>query len=193
MVLMDEREKYENVWENMAWYRNISPAERDLDMFLDWVPIIPGESVVDLGCGTGRASLQLWKDYEIECVLIDTAKNCLDQDVKKIADMIQPDFLFYEACLTDLPTHIPICNYGLCADVMEHIPPDYVDQALRHIESVIMSGCYFQIALFPHEDYHLTVQNDLWWLQAINKYFDIRMFSTDDRHLRCYATVKDSY
>lgn len=171
-----EQAKYEGVWEN-AQYRQVAPGENILDYFLEFEP---SGTILDIGCGTGRASLRLAeKGYDV--FLVDLARNCLDEEVRyKLSNR------FLKADITD---HVPIkADWGYCTDVMEHLPPEQVSAALDNIASacdkVFFSIC-LQEAGFDKvlgEHLHLTVRPYKWWRDELRKRWsllDARDWITD--------------
>ena len=80
-----------------------------------------------------------------------------------------------EACWWELPADMPATDYGFCADVMEHLPPDRVDQVFEQIAARTRVACYFQIALFEDNWYgrklHLSVFPPEWWEAALARAF----------------------
>ena len=58
--ISDEQQKYTKAW-NVKDYRNVSPGENCVDMFLDVVadlsPDSERQTLCDLGAGTGRAAI----------------------------------------------------------------------------------------------------------------------------------------
>lgn len=152
---LTERNKYTLMWQ-FDGYRNFSPGEEVVDLFLDTVK--PEGMIIDFGCGTGRAALAMFnKGYDV--VLIDFADNCRDEEAEGLPfiewDLTQP-----------IPMRAP---HGFCTDVMEHIPTDDVDTVLRNIMGSAAS-VFFQISttedafgeVIGHR-LHNTVQPHEWW------------------------------
>lgn len=159
-----ETAKYERMWAEPE-YRKVSPGEKWLDVAIKILGMKVPESVIDFGCGTGRAAQRL-QDMGFGVLGIDFAKNCLDRDV---------GVPFFCANLWQLPKLS--ADYGICCDVMEHIPPEHVDGALVCI-SRSATKVFFSIA-FDHdvcgtligEPLHLTVRPAAWWTEKLQHYW----------------------
>lgn len=159
-----ERDKYQRMWRHDA-YRNFSPGECLLEDILNKLQIKLNATVIDFGCGTGRAAQKLSeRGYRI--LAIDFADNCLDRNIK---------VPFLAADLTDLPQ--VTADYGICCDVMEHIPTRYVDDVLAGIARSVKAA-FFSIALCPDafgavigEPLHLTVKPIEWWDEKLRQHF----------------------
>lgn len=118
--------------------------------------------VIDFGCGTGRASLELSK-RGLPVFLIDFADNCRDEEAINLP--------FLEWDLTHpMP---PSAEYGICCDVMEHIP----EEDVRKVISNIMQSAtkvFFSISTIHdicgsmiHDDLHVTVKPHEWWREML--------------------------
>ena len=168
-----ERQKYENVW-TLPAYRKGSPGECVVDEFIDW---IEDGRVIDLGCGTGRASLRISKHNPV--TMLDISHNCLDQDV---INHLSDSLTFQIDCLWDFKEEPH--EYGFCCDVMEHIPPEKVRDVIDCIADVC-EKVYFRIYLNPDsghfvkEPLHLTVQPKEWWHEELSRRFNIDEMSYD--------------
>lgn len=164
---LSEREKYQRMW-TMPEYREFAPGERFVGVFEDIVKPPSGSSVIDFGCGTGRMSVALAnKGYDV--TLVDFASNARDQSAAAL-----PFFEF------DLTEEMPLrADYGVCTDVLEHIPPASTHRALRAIlESTprlfisvdtkldLMGG---QIG----QDLHLTLMHHDEWRSLLSRYGDV--------------------
>ena len=168
---VDYRSLYEKCW-NEPDYRKYSPGQGLVKDF--WVAANPkpGQTLIDWGCGTGRAGHALYKKG-LNVTLVDFAENCLDEDVR---NDLNEDFQFVEHDLTQaiaLPSH-----YGYCCDVLEHIPEDKIDEVLDNILEN-SRFCFFQISCMKdhfgthpnirgdkeREHLHVTVHDYQWWLQ----------------------------
>lgn len=167
-----ERELYRQMWEKEE-YRRVAPGEACIMEFLSQAKPKPGSTVIDLGCGTGRAGLALSLVGGMKVVLLDFAENCLDDDMKEMV-AAQPQALsFIEA---DLTKKLPVvAEYGFSTDVLEHIPPDDVDAVLNNC-LMACKHVFFQIAttedvsgkLVGHQ-LHLSVHPYEWWLEKFRE------------------------
>jgi len=156
---MTERDKYRLMW-GADEYRVVSPGEENVPVILE--QLRPEGLVLDFGCGTGRAALAL-RRAGLDVLLIDFADNCRDEEAI--------DLPFLEWDLTrPLPPH---ARYGICCDVMEHIPTESVDVVLGNLMAAA-DNVFFQISTVPDKggqlighDLHLTVRPHGWWLDRL--------------------------
>lgn len=172
-----EREKYRKIWERPE-YRQWSPGAAAVDNFLKGVDWMLGQSVVDLGCGTGRAGAAL-AERGLDVTLLDFMHSAVEF----------PDMKFIEACLWDIP-ETQWFDWAFCVDVMEHIPTSMVTQTLGNIHNIIRRGGYFQIALFEDgcgrmigETLHMTVKSADWWYKELEAWWAV-MEDPNDRDAR---------
>jgi hypothetical protein len=176
MQVTDEELKYLKCW-SVDDYRKVSPGERCVDMLISTLEdITPGikkeHTVIDFGCGTGRAGRAIWEKTGMNTILMDFAGNCLDDDVRELCEDPEKDTInFVEHDITKPQARA--AEIGFCTDVMEHLPPKEIDAAL----STILTACdlvFFQIDTIHdyfgdhpdiQEDLHLTVWNYNQWLK----------------------------
>jgi SAM-dependent methyltransferase len=158
-----EQEKYSLMWMTDD-YRVIAPGEHDVAQFLDVVK--PDSSVIDFGCGTGRAAMAL-HEAGLSVLCIDFTDNCRDKACMGL------EFLQW-----DLTNPIPAwAEFGFCTDVMEHIPTADVETVIRNIMASARR-VFFKIARYDDlsgpaligSPLHLTVQPHEWWLERFSEY-----------------------
>lgn len=153
-LAIQEREKYERVWAHKD-YHSHSPGERLAKVFLKQVPWDKGDTLIDLGCGTARASREFVK-AGLQVYLLDHV-NAVDPSIH---------LPFIEANLWDMPILTPF-DWFYCCDVMEHIPPEKIDAVLDNVWAIGKRGGFFQIAMFEDnrwgEVLHLTIESSGWW------------------------------
>lgn len=144
----------------VADYRRWSPGEESaaeaIQMFGN------RSTLIDFGCGECKA-LEKFRAAGMDATGVDIVA-------------LRPDVV--ETCLWNLPASLPIAEYGFCADVMEHIPPAYVDAVLRNIADKVNCAAYFRISTIPDsmgaligETLHLTVQPANWWSDRVQAAF----------------------
>lgn len=166
-----EREKYEYAWTHDS-YRERSPGMRFLEDALKRLQPHVGASILDIGCGTGRVSREL-SQRGFDVTALDIASNACQEF----------DGPFIHCPVWDIPD-VGVFDYGYCADVMEHLPTEKVEAAIRNIARVC-EKVYFQIANFhDHGEMigggvhlHLTVKDLGWWAEMLAPHFkkvDIR-------------------
>lgn len=165
MQLTDqERDKYRQAWD-FEGYRVASPGMRHLESALAWMQPTPGASITDWGSGSGKAS-EAMRDKGYAVRMVDIATNAYRGDMPVV-----------EACLWEMGDEIGPTDYGYCADVMEHIPTEKVDEVFAAIAKRTLKKCYFQIALFEDRCFthagplHLSVFPEEWWIEKIEQHF----------------------
>lgn len=159
---LKECDKYRLMWSTEA-YREVSPGECVVPVILE--VLRPDGLVLDFGCGTGRASLGL-SNAGCDVLCIDFADNCRDEEAMGLPflqwDLTRP-----------LPPH---AHYGICTDVMEHIPPSDVEQVVANVMAAA-DNVFFQISTVPDvmgaligQDLHLTVRPHGWWRDLLGRF-----------------------
>lgn len=162
---MTEVQKYTAVW-NRPEYRVSAPGEHFVSDFLRHAKPGNGDTVIDFGCGTGRAALRISEYAPV--LMLDFAENCLDRSVR---DALGERLTFRQYDLTQ-PMELT-GTYGFCTDVMEHIPTDDVDTVLKNICTAVLR-VYFNISTMQDnmgvligEPLHLTVKPMEWWKEKL--------------------------
>lgn len=159
---LTEQDKYRLLWSTDT-YREVSPAEQFVPLILEVLQ--PKGLILDFGCGTGRAAVELSK-RGMNMLLIDFADNARDEEAMTLP------FLEWDLC-HPLPPH---ACYGICCDVMEHIHPDDVNTVVSNImaaaDRVFFSICTEDdsCGALIHDHLHLTVRTQEWWKDVLSKY-----------------------
>jgi 2-polyprenyl-3-methyl-5-hydroxy-6-metoxy-1,4-benzoquinol methylase len=165
---MDEKTKYETVWAQCERYgKNWAdkglgrPYKRPFQQ-----KVQAPATVIDFGCGNGTSLTWLWH-LGHEPYGIEIAENAIKQHRQRIE-------------VADLRFHIdmPSAEWGLCTDVMEHIPTGEVPLVLSNISQKVTKGCLFGIARLPDKDgdalgleLHLTIRDKGWWDPILLTFF----------------------
>lgn len=173
-----EREKYRKMWA-IPRYRLSSPGLVAVDAFMTACQPSPQETVVDLGCGTGRAGLSLWK-RGLDVTLVDCCPEANETALP-----------FHEAILWDLPGSLGPFDWIYCVDVLEHLPTEYVERTLAQFAHITTKGGYLQIALTQdwcgkmiRDVLHLTIRPVSWWHERIDRYWTVKDAKADGTYYR---------
>lgn len=161
-TLVSEREKYVNAWKNRV-YRIRSHS---LELWNDHRCFFPEnfKSALDVGCGLGKLFAE-WNDKEIDAWGVDITESCLAMHTRE-----DWGHKFKEVSIWDMvwDRHF---DFGICADVMEHIPTDRISLSLERI-SICCDEVLFKIAHFIGNDLggprlHLTLRPVAWWINQM--------------------------
>jgi 2-polyprenyl-3-methyl-5-hydroxy-6-metoxy-1,4-benzoquinol methylase len=155
-----EQELYGAVWESIDAYDNNSPGVAYNKIFRE---IVQGSgSVLDAGCGAGRAGLLL-QDFGYRVQWCDFVSEGLNAKV--------PLKSFTKVALwNDLQRQIGFVDYVYCCDVLEHIPTELTMLALYQMMRIARRGLFLTVSTVPDnfgqwvgEPLHKTVQPFTWW------------------------------
>ncbi len=167
-----EQEKYRKAWDQSR-YRLCSPGEQTVPLMLMHMPLTAESELLDFGCGTGRAARLVHRTVGCQVTMLDFVRSCLDDSVRSYLRE-HPETMRFQ--LVDLERPIPYhAAFGICADVMEHIPQEKVERVLANI--LKSANCvWFQISTVPDhlgslidETLHVTVQPHDWWKAELER------------------------
>jgi hypothetical protein len=164
-TLSAERDKYEAIWEQED-YKKISPGDRFVPHFLRIVQPQAGESIIDLGCGEGRAGL-MFEEHGLLVTWLDIVTDQLDPKVPR--ERFISSTLWQSWDLNNRRGW----DYGYCCDVIEHLHTEYVMLALERMTRAcrvlwLQVGCREDThGRAIGADLHLTVRDHIWWLERI--------------------------
>jgi hypothetical protein len=166
---MQEQEKYQLIWKRCGRYGKDwtdkglgRPYKRP---FLEKVPT--GSTVIDFGCGNGT-SLSWLRSEGMQPKGVEIAENAVT------AKNPPPGINFLDLRDSEKMKNVGVCEYGICTDVMEHIPTVDVPKVIRNISNAVSKAVLFGIARLPDKDgeefgldLHLTLENAEWWNSKI--------------------------
>ena len=132
-------------------------------------------SCLDLGCGNAGVA-SMFREY----TGVDVSSVAINR-----AEIAYPESTFYEANLTALPAEVfdePF-DLVLCCDVMEHLPTQDVNPALKSMAAIDAQKFAFGISCrdSDYKDHlgrslHLTIWKPHWWLNAFEQHFRVTRF-----------------
>jgi 2-polyprenyl-3-methyl-5-hydroxy-6-metoxy-1,4-benzoquinol methylase len=155
------KEMYEALWAS-------SYRDRDRQHLKRYERVIsllnPSGRVADWGCGHGRLSMSLKLDG-MDVVPIDIASNALDNGVKASIGA-----QFVTGSIHDTILLQPV-DYSICTDVLEHLMPSILEEAVYNIIDQTLKEAYFYVATIRDtktidgEEYilHPIVESANWW------------------------------
>ena len=179
-----EREKYKKMWA-LSEYRQYSPGLSAAPIFLKYAEWSAEDTLLDVGCGTGRAGLALTY-ANLEVTLLDFCKEALE--VVSLPFINMP--------IWNLLEQEKNWDWLFCVDVLEHIPPELVHKTLRAMYLVNNKGGLLQIATFPdscgrliNDELHLSIHPVSWWKLLISSFWRIEVDLSTEAWARFIVTV----
>jgi hypothetical protein len=161
---------YDAVWAH-ADYHTLSPGSEAVPRFLRLVDAVPGESLIDFGCGTGRAGAAL-SARGLDVVLTDQTNAGLEVNG-------DPKLPFRQHCLWRKWPY-GSADFGFCCDVLEHVPTELTALTIARM----LEACdwlYLEVSTVPDQfgmlvgqPLHKTVKPFVWWLDLCAEIGTIR-------------------
>lgn len=100
------------------------------------------ESLLDLGCGTGRLTLPLAALFS-KITAVDSSEEMLDafrENLKKEKSPVTPTLIAGDFLTADLPTaQVITC----LTDTVNHLPPEHMDPFFERVEELLLPGGLF--------------------------------------------------
>jgi SAM-dependent methyltransferase len=187
-LLATETQTYADMWQAVDSYKDHSPGEAMLPIFLDIVGPDRGH-VLDAGTGSGKGALAL-RHAGFDVLAIDLTDAGL---VPEAGPESRTSVPFRSACLWQpLPvTAADGVDWVYCTDVLEHVPPQFTMLAIDQMLRVARRGVFLSVSLVPDhfgvwigKALHQTVQSFVWWRDSIAELGRV----TDARDLLASAT-----
>ena len=183
--LAHEKRKYWNLYQHKR-YRRGSPGEREAAYFLFSSNREQGDTVIDLGCGTGRAGKHI---AEYNKKMPGGEPKRINVTLFDFVDAREVDLPFIEGNIWDL-NGLPVFDWILCCDVLEHVPPQYVDQTLDGMAEITRKGGLLTIShiasstadfgVEPAEDLHLTIEPAAWWHEKVESRWQVKEWRSEN-------------
>lgn len=162
----EELDKYQAVWNNRGY---ADQADGDPCVIPAWHALgcKPEETMIDWGCGSGKPAKK-FQDMGLQVTGFDVAFNCLDPGV---------DVKLVIGFLWNPPKELT-ADYSFSTDVLEHIPPERLDECMDVLRDRTRKAGFFQVDTFPDISgpkmnpprmLHLSLHSAQWWLNEFKK------------------------
>jgi len=177
---IQEKRKYQKIW-NHKNYGIVSPGMFFFSLFEKFFEkkIKANDLLTDFGCGSAQL-LRKYLSYNLQVQLIDITKNCLGEDAKLLLHLFKESTRFFEASLWNLPKEVKKSQWMICADVLEHIPTEKLEETLAGIAKCHYGGGLFCIAMYEDtygkaigQPLHLSIFDEKKWKELLSKHWDI--------------------
>jgi len=174
-----EKEKYSNAWRSGA--EGQSRTAWHVFEYLK-TKINKDMRILEIGCGNGVCVELLRQEgfnnvYGMDITLEGLKKYQAMIDAKRFKQPI-PEFFpkleyYTESPIWQTPFKDNEFDFTYSTDVMEHLPPELVEQSINEIYRITSKGTFHCIALFKDVrmgiNFHLTVQPINWWKESFDK------------------------
>lgn len=158
-----EAQRYE------ALYRDKAYPHGCPERVMIWAGCSPAVRILDMGCGRATLHRIFWRYTGFDFTLAGAPKNPLYPGQSfHLADLTGPKSFLTMPEIVQSEYDVAVCN-----DVMEHLPPEDVEEALRNIAQVNARRFIFSIACTAsrwgdeHGGLHLTIQPPEWWRERL--------------------------
>jgi ubiquinone/menaquinone biosynthesis C-methylase UbiE len=119
-------------------------AELESRLMMDMLKPMSGETLLDIGCGTG-SSLQIFLDFGLQVTGIDPSPYMLDMAIEKVQNRVD----FYRGFAEDLPFDDNSFNYATLITTLEFVeePRQALEEACRVAKDKVFIGVLNRYAL----------------------------------------------
>lgn len=152
LIEQEEKRKYTKAWECGA-----EGPSKCVTPLIKYISQCGHGKMLDIGCGNGVVAMAL-RDKDFDCYGLDITSAGLIPGMRNY---------FYEAPIWHMPFKDNEFDFTFSTDVLEHIPPQMVDHAIREIYRITKRKTFHNIATFEDNRlgfrFHLTVQPIEWW------------------------------
>ena len=174
-----EKTKYEEMW-SIPSYGDISPGADIADAFAKISGCKPGETLIDLGTGSGKAALRLQNHYRLNVQTLDITTSCMIPDAFDSFSGTHIETSLWSNWPDTLPASGAVLfDFAYCCDVMEHIPAEFTMLCLNNMFRTARH-VFIQVDVEPegwgrliNETLHLTVMPFEWWRDHIAEFGEI--------------------
>ena len=174
-----ERAKYLRAYQGRKYAEGAGKQSyKNRDQISKLVVDLRAETAWDFGCGNGLGAVLLYESGIEKTYLVDfMGSKYLDPMVREMVILGTAEY--YQNSLWDPALPPQKADFGICTDVMEHIPEQHVDEVLRAIRKRV-PVCFFRIAMFPDSPrkierhggaLHVTVREVEWWIERLLRAF----------------------
>lgn len=170
-----EKTKYSQMWD-IHEYGDTSPGCNIADAFAKISKCLPGETLIDLGTGSGKAAVRLQQKHKLHVQTLDITSHCMREDAQELFDESHVEASLWSNWPDQLPAVDNLYNYAYCCDVMEHIPPEFTMLCLNNMFRAA-KHVFIQVDIDPegwgdliNETLHLTVMPFVWWRDHIAEF-----------------------
>jgi len=107
---------------------------------------------------------------------------CANGKFKVYMNKKKPEYIIYEydPGIRGKDQDPTPADFVVCCDVMEHVEPDYLDNVMKHLQSLVKKGGFFNIStkeaitiLSDGSNAHKIVETGEWWVDLFKKYFEV--------------------
>lgn len=174
-----EKEKYRQIWENIDYTSGNAVKFADVvHAIIKKDDIIPPDNcfILEVGCGNGTTMLRLaehgYRPYGMDITLAGIKH----VDEKRVFECPVWDLTNFIKAGVKKETYFgwPFYDYTISTDVLEHIPPEMVEQSIKNILAVTSYKTIHTIftradTTYCGHEVHLTVKPIDWWKRQFDR------------------------